>query len=167
MTLKDLIYPKSKSVRRIMARALLSLAFGLISPDASAGDNVNWFSFDGHLFDGTGAPQTGVVSIKVQIVGDTGAGDCVLREENYGNVTLASGGGFSLNIGSDVLATGYTMAQVFSNLSPLTAGLSPVNCSVDYSANPNAVRALRVFVNGDQMNQDFSIFSAPSVMTAQ
>jgi hypothetical protein len=140
------------------------------------------FTLDGQLFEGgsTSPLLDANLVMKVQIINP--AGTCILYEEQQTLNTFTTNGYFTVNVGSatgsakrTVNDPGRTMAQVFQNLTAITANSVPGQTCTGgaYSPNSGAVRYFRVIITpsatnvADTLSPDIVIDSVPHAIVAQ
>ncbi|MCM2279714.1 MAG: hypothetical protein NDJ89_16690 [Oligoflexia bacterium] len=153
---------------------LLSLSGTL----AWAADNARGFILDGHLYntDGTAA-LTEVVSLTIGIYSPDGA--CLLYEESQSGIDLsATGGAFSVQVGSAVGADkrtasdpGKSLAQIFANSGSQLRSVGSTNCLPGYTPSSGDGRKLRLAVTHSggtvTLSPDQDITSVPQATVAE
>ncbi len=140
-------------------KAMNYLLIGLFAVQAhAAGELAQSFNFDGYLQDASGNALTTPADVKVQIL--DGDGTCVLFEETHASIAPGTNGEFSIRVGTGTSQANHlsTWKALFSN-SGSTGSFTGCPGGVNLAAGKG--RALRVFVNNNQLTPDFAMTSAP------
>lgn len=141
--------------------------FLLAAQFAVASQGPSKFSYEGRVFDTYGAPSQQTVGFMVRIFDPNGT--CLLREETFANVNLATSNGyFSVTVGAGTTTAndpGLPLLSIFSNSGTVTGGQS---CS--YTPAAGDTRKVRILVNDGStltaMTPDISLGTAPFAVSA-
>jgi len=164
------------SLNKRYVASVLGIGFGFFLANAALAANPQSFIYQGQLATNNGAALSGLINFRLQILAPNG---CLLYEERQTGLDLsASGGHFSLQVGSAVASAkrtvndpGLAMTAIFSNANAAIRGAG-TNCANGYTPVAGDTRALRVIIEDDlgvidTLAPDQTIASAPFAVSAE